>query len=248
MSGYEGEKEKIRLYQRITHFFVVISYAFVLSLVTFISSVVIFKKVEMKASSFRAFACSIVTQISSMYEATLWMWFVSTCILCSIIILQRFNALSVELQRAKMQWQKKNIDDLISKHFELCEFILNVNEKWNRYLFFIYGIALYLLSFLIYSSVFGEFVWYLQILICFATILLTIVVIVCAFAASRLSASAYDSFQEIRRFAGTSHSLADKLKVLDFMKKFQENKIGFSCGSLADIDIIGFPPYSCDKH
>ncbi|XP_023228703.1 uncharacterized protein LOC111629067 [Centruroides sculpturatus] len=230
MSGYEGEKEKIRLYQRIAHFFIAISYAFVLFLVTYISSVVIFKKVEMKSSSFRAFACSVVMQISSMYESTLWMWFVSSCILCGVILMRRFHTLSVELQRAKIQWPKKNINDLMSKHLELCEFIWHVNEHWNKYVFFLYGIALFLLSFLIYASIFGEFTLYLQIMLCFATILLVIVVTVCAFALSRIVIALYDSFQEIRRFGAASHSLADKLKVLDFMKKFQENKIGFSCG------------------
>ncbi|XP_067144938.1 uncharacterized protein [Centruroides vittatus] len=41
---------------------------------------------------------------------------------------------------------------------------------------------------------------------------------------------AYDSFQEIRIFASARLSVEDKIKLLDFMKKFRENELGFSCG------------------
>ncbi|XP_023231307.1 uncharacterized protein LOC111631320 [Centruroides sculpturatus] len=41
---------------------------------------------------------------------------------------------------------------------------------------------------------------------------------------------AYDSFQEIRIFASARLAVEDKIKMLDFMKKFRENELGFSCG------------------
>ncbi|XP_023230936.1 uncharacterized protein LOC111630988 [Centruroides sculpturatus] len=43
-------------------------------------------------------------------------------------------------------------------------------------------------------------------------------------------AKVYDSFQEIRIFASARLAVEDKIKMLDFMKKFRENELGFSCG------------------
>ncbi|XP_067145147.1 uncharacterized protein [Centruroides vittatus] len=65
---------------------------------------------------------------------------------------------------------------------------------------------------------------------CVATILAVTIAIVGSFAMAHFSGSAYDSFQEIRVMSALPLSITEKLKILDFMKRFRENSIGASIG------------------
>ncbi|XP_023244833.1 uncharacterized protein LOC111642685 [Centruroides sculpturatus] len=209
---YEGEIEKVRYYQRIANYTIGIAYAFPMCLLTFVN-LIVFKEIEKNSSYSRAIVCSVFFQIVSIYESTIWMWHAPVVILIGIIINDRFKALSVQLQQAKTQWPKKNIDRLISKHVEFCDVIENINEKCNKYVFALYGLILCLVSFVIYTSVFRTEVLHLRVIMWIVTIVVTMIIFFCVFSISRCVSSIYDSFQEIRRITSAYLSLQDKLKV-----------------------------------
>ncbi|XP_023230953.1 uncharacterized protein LOC111631003 isoform X2 [Centruroides sculpturatus] len=105
-----------------------------------------------------------------------------------------------------------------------------MNNKWKELFFVLFGIVIYILALLIYHSFFVELDIIFRLLLCFATVVCIILALLFSFAVSRISACVYDSFQEIRIFASARLAVEDKIKMLDFMKKFRENELGFSCG------------------
>ncbi|XP_067127902.1 uncharacterized protein [Centruroides vittatus] len=160
------------------------------------------------------------------------MWIIPISIMVGIVILERFNVLSKQLQEARINCSKHDIDELISKHEELCHFIEQINDKWGEYFFILFGVFIYLVAFLINATIFNEISSYIRIhiLLIFLTVLSIALAMFYSFALARISYSAYDSFQEIRKLSVAPLELEEKLKILDFMKKFRENEIGFNCG------------------
>ncbi|XP_023240514.1 uncharacterized protein LOC111638968 [Centruroides sculpturatus] len=186
--------------------------------------------IEIQSSYTRALVCTVYLYLCFQYEIALWLWCFIVAILIGIAIIGRFNAISNQLQRATANWPKSQIDNLIAKHVELCDYIHQFNSKWNEYIMLLYGIIIYLAAILTYNAIFTELPSYFHAIMFIAATFCMFLLVIGAFACSRFFASAYDSFQEVRRLGAASRRLHDKLKLLDFMKKFRENKIGISCG------------------
>ncbi|XP_067121685.1 uncharacterized protein [Centruroides vittatus] len=230
-SSYYGEKQKLEKNQLLIFYFVIYCYCIVLGSAVFTSSFLI-RRFENRTSSIRAFLCVEYYIIYTIFELSVWTWFLSVCMILGIAIKKRFDALSVQLQQTNSTRLERNVNEIICKHVELCEFLQQLNDKWNEYVFIEYGMLLFCISLLIYNTIFGglSFHMYIHIIICITTIICIILGIIGSFALAQLCASAYDSFQEIRKLGAGILPLEIKLKMLNFMKKFQRTNIGLSCG------------------
>ncbi|XP_023218545.1 uncharacterized protein LOC111620777 [Centruroides sculpturatus] len=230
LSAYETERENLRIYQLIIRLFILVSYPFMLIVSWATISILIYKRIEERANYIRATVCAIFMNLCVLYEATGLLWIISITTLILTMIMKRFHVLSNDLQRAKTTCSYDAIQQLITKHNELCEFLNQINDKWSQSLFFLYGFIITFVSFLLYNTVFPGFPAHLYVFVCLATAVSISGAITISLIVSRVSSAAYDSFQEIRKLGAGNFRLEEKLKMLDFMKKFRENEIGFSCG------------------
>ncbi|XP_067126766.1 uncharacterized protein [Centruroides vittatus] len=146
------------------------------------------------------------------------------------MLYERFNALSQQLSLVVTQNPKYEINDIMRKHCEMCELIEQMNDKWGNTFFIMYGITAYIISFAVYNTIFTTSATYIRTFLLLCSILGICLVVSLSFVVSRIFVLAYDSFQEIRKFSLIPLPLEDNLKMLNFMKKFGENEIGFSCG------------------
>ncbi|XP_023211620.1 uncharacterized protein LOC111614473 [Centruroides sculpturatus] len=230
-SSYYGEKQKMEKYQLLMFFHIIYFYCIVFGIAVFNSSLII-RRFENRSSYTRAFLCVVYNIIYTVFELSVWIWFLTVALIIGIAVKKRFDALSLQLQQANSIRLERNINEIIFKHLELCDFLQQINDKWNEFIFIGYGIILFCMSLLIYNTIFGglSFHMYMYISICIYTIIGITLGIIGSFAVARLCASAYDSFQEIRKLGAAILPLETKLKMLNFMKKFQRKNIGLSCG------------------
>ncbi|XP_023244758.1 uncharacterized protein LOC111642620 [Centruroides sculpturatus] len=211
--------------------FILIMYCFVLVPYVIILSYAISNVVERKSSYGRALVCAVYINVCFIYEFALCMWAMSVIHVAAFAIIERFNVLSRRLQRLFFKCSKRDIHNLICKHVELCDFIKQVNDKWNEYMFIVYGSLLTSVCFFIYNTVFPDMSLPLYVIMCLTTILAVTIAIVASFVTSRFCIAAYDSFQEIRIMSALPLSLTEKLIIIFyFMKRFRENSIGFNIG------------------
>ncbi|XP_067127550.1 uncharacterized protein [Centruroides vittatus] len=159
-----------------------------------------------------------------------YLWMIPAALSVGLLILERFKELAKQLKLTRNRCAKYDVDEIIWKHAEIYDLINQMNDKWKDLFFLIFGIAIYILAFQIYHSIFVELDIIFRLLLCLGTIFSVFCGFLFSFAVSRISAFAYDSFQEIRIFASARLAIEDKIKLLDFMKKFRENELGFSCG------------------
>ncbi|XP_023235933.1 uncharacterized protein LOC111635254 [Centruroides sculpturatus] len=230
LSSYAGEREKLLSFQKVVHLCVGSAFFVVATIMTITISVWSSVKIEEVSGYWRSVICSVFLNICVIYEcAIILVLFATACVLC-FAVKERFDAISFDLQFAKVDWNKRKIDNLIAKHAELCDFIDYLNDKISEILLFLYGVAITIVSICFYSILFRVLNSKLHIMMIAITILSSVSLCIISFAVSRVAASAYDSFQEIRRLGACSRRLQDKLKMLNFMKKFREEEIGLDCG------------------
>ncbi|XP_023232526.1 uncharacterized protein LOC111632348 [Centruroides sculpturatus] len=167
---------------------------------------------------------------AAIFETSTIIFVVLILVLVGFLMRERFEHLSAELYLAEVNFRKGNIDNFICKHTELYDFIGHLNDNFSIVFLVAYSGTVAIFATFLYNLVYKTVS---PIYLTFYALILLIFVAsfgLCsvAFLISRILVSAYDSFQEIRKFKINSFNLEDKLKVLDFMKRF-ESIIGFSC-------------------
>ncbi|XP_023212907.1 uncharacterized protein LOC111615707 [Centruroides sculpturatus] len=213
-TSYWGEKEKFRKYQTLA-FYLIVFYNCTLLTVSAITNLVLLRRFQNRTSYTRAVFCVVYNNLCLIFEYGLISWFFSVCMIIGYAIKKRFDVLSVELQQINSVGLKRNINEIICKHVELCDFLQEINEKWNEYIFFEYGILLTFVSLLIYNTVFWGSHLPLQVYLMFSLCAVVYVIFgfIASFVVAQISASAYGSFQEIRKLGAAALTLETKLKV-----------------------------------
>ncbi|XP_067140365.1 uncharacterized protein [Centruroides vittatus] len=232
LSGYEEEKKKLLRFQNYCLAFGGVIYFGALVIETISFSITLPNIIELYDSYSRALACTVFMTTAAVFETSTIMFVVLILVLFGFLMRERFEHLSAELYLAEVNSCKDDIDNFIYKHTELYDLIGNLNDNFSIVFLVAYSgtvavFATFLYNF-VYKTVSPIYLTFyaLILLIFFASFALCSI----AFLVSRILVSAYDSFQEIRKFKINSFNLEDKLKVLDFMKRFGANSIiGFTC-------------------
>ncbi|XP_023229585.1 uncharacterized protein LOC111629887 [Centruroides sculpturatus] len=139
-----------------------------------------------------------------------------------IIVMKLFKNVSDDLY-----FVEKDDDDLRLKlhvtmiqHAELWNFTTQFNGVFNYPLTILYGCFLVETSLLYYITAFVEMEFTCKVLACILNCLFTCGCLLMGFCLSTFTSIIQTSFQDIGRFVDCDLSLEEKLKILNFMKRF----------------------------
>ncbi|XP_067123219.1 uncharacterized protein [Centruroides vittatus] len=112
------------------------------------------------------------------------------------------------------------LEEIMAQHHEIWTYTNQLNGPFNYVLTIVYAALLTETSLLYFIAIFSKMEFALKVFIFLICALITFGCIVFAFLMSVLTSNMQTSFQDIRRFADCDLSLKQKLKMLNFMKRF----------------------------
>ncbi|XP_067126196.1 uncharacterized protein [Centruroides vittatus] len=120
------------------------------------------------------------------------------------------------------------LERIMTQHDELWRFTSHLNGPFNYVLTILYGILLSETSLMYFAFIFSEFKFALKLFFSSLCVSFTFLCIVTGFLFSAFTSTMQTSFQDIRRFAGCDFTLEQKLKILNFMKRFGKEPLCFT--------------------
>ncbi|XP_023212100.1 uncharacterized protein LOC111614959 [Centruroides sculpturatus] len=133
---------------------------------------------------------------------------------------------------------KRKIVTIVKEHTELWEIFQQFNRLWSDLFAIVYFLLTHLTCLYLYLFVFSETNDDLKRLnsphrrfifaFCFAVF--AIICVFGSFAVSKLTSSMYDNFISVERLSSVNLTLLNKLKILNFMKRFGKLPLGVSIG------------------
>ncbi|XP_023241595.1 uncharacterized protein LOC111639879 [Centruroides sculpturatus] len=166
--------------------------------------------------------CNIQTGIGTIYGIG---GFIHNCIIIGIIIYIIIISF-INLSKQHLLLQRNNrhlsheIESIIISHDQLWTFTSHVNNAHNLSYFVNYFSILLETCLAIYSLLFIKMNYAVTLVFFIVALVLCIGCLVVAYLLSRCTAAMQNNFQDIRRFADCNLALEQKLKILNFMKRF----------------------------
>ncbi|XP_023232396.1 uncharacterized protein LOC111632241 [Centruroides sculpturatus] len=124
----------------------------------------------------------------------------------------------------------RRLNGLMNKHTELLYLVEDVNDKLVLFLPIVYGYLMYMSCFSMCAFFFVNMSISIKILFALMSITCISGTLSLGYFASRFTAKIYGKLNEMETLSSANLSLEDKLKLLDFMKRFSKVPIGISVG------------------
>ncbi|XP_067118981.1 uncharacterized protein [Centruroides vittatus] len=212
-------RDKIHSHRKIAVFIVI----FMTIVIQVLNVFVMYPSIEnRKKFQYEALFCSMEVGIWICIFVGGFIHFTYLLNLIVITVMKLFKNVSDDLY-----FVEKNDDDLrlklrvtMTQHAELWNFTTQFNGVFNYPLAILYGCFLVETSLLYYITAFVEMEFICKVLAYIINCLFTCGCLLMGFRLSTFTSIMQTSFQDIRRFADCDLSLEEKLKILNFMKRF----------------------------
>ncbi|XP_023234212.1 uncharacterized protein LOC111633808 [Centruroides sculpturatus] len=151
---------------------------------------------------------------------------------------KEFEQLSMELFSIKrIDYDiREKLNELMMHHEELWIFVQQFKSKYNFVFGFVYFGIVWVTSFSYYAFLFLELHYFIKLLILLLMILFTCFSIIFGCLLCLLAFTMENTFQDIRQFAGCDIAENQKLKILNFMKRFGKVSLCLTIGRFLIID------------
>lgn len=232
-SYYAAESERFRIVEKFSMgaFVVTIAILLIIKITCDLSLYPFFIKISF--SPLEAAFCTVyMDMMLSLLYIELALFTIQSAGLCWLVY-KRFEQLAVEF----IEIEKESIDlrwrlnDLMKKHDELLHYIEDLNDRYQHifpalYGYFILEDTLCICSVLLIPEMDTQ-----MKMVCLGiSFVLSINVMHFSYSISRFTAQIYGPFKEMEIFSSSNLLLGDKLRLLDFMKRFAKVPIGISVG------------------
>ncbi|XP_023242930.1 uncharacterized protein LOC111641055 [Centruroides sculpturatus] len=149
-----------------------------------------------------------------------------------------FQKLSKDLQLIKVNHPnlETELKVIMTQHNELWDNVKQLNVKqlnspFNYVLIILYGSLLMESSLLFHVNIFSKLKFAFRVFICIISPAVSFTCILVGFSASAFTSN----FQDIRRFAQYHLKLEQKLKIVNFMKRFKKASLCLSANGFFDV-------------
>ncbi|XP_067118139.1 uncharacterized protein [Centruroides vittatus] len=127
------------------------------------------------------------------------------------------------------------LEEIMTQHNELWNCVKQLNGPFNYVLTILYGSLLTETSLLYYVLIYSKMEFALKIIIFILCAELSVICVIAGFLASAFTSTMQTSFQDIRRFAQCDLKLEQKLKIVNFMKRFGKASLCFTVNGFFDV-------------
>ncbi|XP_067118135.1 uncharacterized protein [Centruroides vittatus] len=127
------------------------------------------------------------------------------------------------------------LEEIMTQHNELWNYVKQLNGPFNYVLTILYGSLLTETSLLYYILIYSKTEFALKIIIFIICAGLSVICFFVGFLASAFTSAMQTSFQDIRRFAQCDLKLEQKLKIVNFMKRFGKASLCLSINGFFDV-------------
>ncbi|XP_023238226.1 uncharacterized protein LOC111637050 [Centruroides sculpturatus] len=181
-------------------------------------------------SYYEAILCNVTTGLAITYLSAGQQSMVHIFIFVVTIIKTGFLSLSKELLLINKNGRNLfyQIESLILCHDQLWLFINHTNKVYGVTFLVNYFVLMFLTCLFIYNLLFIKMHTIATLLFLFNTAVLGGACLIVAFLLSGFVAAMQNGFQDIRKFANCRLELEEKLKVLNFMKRFGKASLSIS--------------------
>ncbi|XP_067120973.1 uncharacterized protein [Centruroides vittatus] len=123
----------------------------------------------------------------------------------------------------------------MTQHNELWNYVKQVNGPFNYVLTILYSAIITETSLIYYVLIFSKMEFALKVFICIICLAITFGCVLVGFLLSTFTSIMQTSFQDIRRFAQCDLKLEQKLKIVNFMKRFGKASLCLSINGFFDV-------------
>ncbi|XP_023242933.1 uncharacterized protein LOC111641056 isoform X2 [Centruroides sculpturatus] len=154
-----------------------------------------------------------------------------------IILINIFQKLSEDLQLLKMYHPnlETELEVIMTQHNALWDYVKQFNGPFNYVLTILYSCLIAGTSLLYYVMMFLKMEFALRVFICIIIFTVSFICISVGFLPSAFTSTMQTSFQDIRRFAECDLKLEQKLKIVNFMKRFGKASLCLSINGFFDV-------------
>lgn len=148
------------------------------------------------------------------------------------IMYKKLDQLSKDFNKIERNpsFLKFRLDELIYKHTEILYLIEDINDFSEYIAPIVYSYCIYQTCFCICIVLFMEMTIQMKILFIVLFCFLCSAFFIIGHLLSRFTAQIYGEFKNMQIFSSSNLGLKEKLKILDFMKRFSKTPIGISVG------------------
>ncbi|XP_067136489.1 uncharacterized protein [Centruroides vittatus] len=158
--------------------------------------------------------------------------FIFQFFVAGLIICERFEHLSADLTQIGSETTslKSKLNHLIEKHTELLFCIEDINYIFEYVIPLVYGFGIYISCFILCTLLFVKMEIFQKIEFAIVSTAGFTITVGCSYLSSRLTAALYGNFNSVAKISSSGLALNEKLKLLNFMKRFGKTPIGPSVG------------------
>ncbi|XP_023219643.1 uncharacterized protein LOC111621671 isoform X1 [Centruroides sculpturatus] len=192
---------------------------------------------EGKTYEHEALFCSVEIGLYINLSAGGILYLMYLLFLLAIILMNIFQKLSEDLQLLNMNHSnlETELELIMTQHNELWDYVKQMNGPFNYVLTILYSCLIALTSLLNYILIFSKMKFELRVLMCIHCAAMSFTCILVGFLVSAFTSAMQTSFQDIRRFAQCDLKLEQKLKIVNFMKRFGKASLYLSVNGFFNV-------------
>lgn len=237
-SYYAGESERFRDVEKFSMVSFVVIIAILLIIKIGCEMILYPHLIGIPVTPWKALFCTVyISSMISFLYIEIMLFTFQLSVICWLVH-KRFEQLSVDFIEIKkdpidLRWR---LNDLMNKHEELLYAIEEMNDVYEIIAPGIYGYFILEVTLCICVILYMRGMTDMVKMLCFSiALILSSTMSVLSFYISRFTGQIYGAFKEMEIFSSANLHLGDKLKLLDFMKRFAKASIGVSVGGFFHI-------------